>query len=57
MYFFSPSNSPLMLLWTLIVRSKLRKQIHYFFNSLFPRDYPLTPFTPVQPNFPSEVVT
>ena len=43
-----------MLLRALIARSNYLIKHK---NSFQPRDYPLTPFTPVQPNLPSKVVT
>ena len=46
-----------MLLWTLIAHSNYVCK-HITILTLFsPRYYPLTPFTPVQPNLPSKVVT
>ena len=43
---------PLMLHWTLIGHSITSVQNTYYFLLFVPRYYPLTPFTPVQPNSP-----
>ena len=46
-----------MLLWTLIAHSNYVFQYITISTLFSPRYYPLTPFTPVQPNLPSKVVT
>ena len=46
-----------MLLRALIAHSNYVCKYITILTPFFPRYYPLTPFTPVQPNLPSKVVT